>query len=314
MKFRLACLGALAVMAILALRPHLFAATSAWEQVMLRDFRLPRVLMAMMLGSGMALSGWAAQKTTRNVLASPDILTVPAAASLGVMIVLSFSQGKLLSSFTMPLAASGAGVLSAMLLFSLTGRRKQLDGSGLLLAGIALSSLLTAASFLIALNSHPTTYQYAVAWLSGSLGRASWEYVWLLLPGWWFLTLAIVLSSRRIDVLMFEDEVITCLGGRADRWRRIGLFLSAALGAFCTGVGGNFAFLGFVAPHIVRQGTGRTLESPWTVCAAGALLLLVADVIGQNVLRPGEIPAGIVVAAIGAPVFILTLLRRKVVS
>lgn len=312
--YRAALAVAFLAAALVTLRVSPVGHLAGWERVMLWQFRLPRLAMAAMLGSGMALSGWAAQKSTRNALASPDMLTVPAAASLGVMLVLSLSDGLLLSSRALPFAAAGSGALSAALLFACAGRRRQLEGSGLLLVGIALGSLLTAASFLIALNSHPSTYQYAIAFLSGSLARASWDYVWMLLPAWWLLTLAIVSTARRMDVLMFEDHIVTGLGGRADRWRRFGLCLSAALGAACVGAGGNLVFLGFVAPHIVRGATGNALESPWTVCVTGAVLLLASDAIGQIVVRPGEVPAGIVIAVVGAPCFFVALLRRKVVA
>ena len=177
-----------------------------------------------------------------------------------------------------------------------------------------MGSLLTAASLFIALNSQPSTYQYAIGFLTGSLARASWDYVWMLLPAWWALTLAIANSARHIDVLMFDDQIVGALGARADWWRRLALCLSAALGAVCVAVGGNLAFLGFAAPHLVRRATGRVLEPPWTVCATGALLLLASDLIGQTVVRPGEIPAGIVTTIVGAPLFVILLLRRKAVQ
>lgn len=307
----------LALLLLLAVLMELRIAStfvSSWEKVLLLNFRLPRLVLALMLGSGMALSGWAAQRSTRNSLASPDLLTVPAAALLGVMLVLFLSGGRMLSSHTLPLVAAGAGTLSASLLFSVVGRRRQLDGSGLLLIGIAFGSLLTAASLLLALNSPSSVYQYAIAFFAGSLGRASWDYIWMLLPVWWVLVAALVLVKQRIDVLALEDQIVTSLGGHAMRWRRLGLCLSAALGAACIGVGGNLAFVGFVAPHIVSRASGRILISPFLVGVIGALLLLVSDVIGQTILRPGEIPAGIITAVVGAPLFVLVLMRRRVIQ
>jgi iron complex transport system permease protein len=312
-NFRVLVPLALAVLSIAALRTNPTAKLAPLQRVILLDFRLPRVLLALMVGSGMALSGWAAQNATRNPLASPDILSVPAAASLGVMLTLWLAGGRLLPAIALPLAAAVSGILSALLVFGLAGRRRKLDGSGLLLTGIAVGSLLTAGYLFVALNSPPATFQYGMAFLTGSLSRASWDYVRLLLPAWWVLTLAIGASASQIQVLLFEDGVAAALGVRPDARRRAMLCLSAALGAVCVGVGGNMAFVGFAAPHFVRRATHRTLTPPWVVCATGALLLLASDLIGQLIIRPGEIPAGIVTAVAGAPLFVVLLLRRKAI-
>ncbi len=151
----------------------------ALDALLIREFRLPRLLMAMMVGSGMALAGWTAQKVTRNPLASPDILAVPAAAGLGVMVLLLLTEGQMLKSQTVPLVAAGSGTLAAALLFTLVGRKRHLDGSGFLLVGIAMGCLMHAATLLISLNapSGLNTYAYAVNWMSGQLSRASWDYV-----------------------------------------------------------------------------------------------------------------------------------------
>jgi iron complex transport system permease protein len=310
---------AIAIAAVLlstavTLRLHPWRPLEPWESVLLWNFRLPRLLMAAMIGSGMALSGWAAQKSTRNPLASPDMLAVSAAASLGVLLALTLGGAGLLSSRTLPAAAAASAILAAAILFGLTARRRRLDGSGLLLAGIALGSLISAAALFIAVNAQSGIYQYAIAIISGSLTRASWEYVWMLLPFWWLLTGAVRLAAPRIDLLAFEDDVVAGLGADAVRWRRFGLCLSAALGAVCTGIGGNFAFLGFVAPHIARRVAGTPLVSPWVVAGCGAGLLLAADAIGQVALRPAEAPAGIVTAIVGGPVFLAVLLRGRTVA
>ena len=129
--YRILLVVALAALALVALRYNPAGKLAPWERIVLWEFRVPRVLMAVMVGSGMALSGWAAQNATRNPLASPDILTVPAAASFGVMLTLWLSGGRLLSTRALPLAAAASGVVSASLVFGLTGRRRKLDGSGL---------------------------------------------------------------------------------------------------------------------------------------------------------------------------------------
>jgi iron complex transport system permease protein len=313
-RYGFVLVAALAVLSLAALRANVFGKLAPWERMAVVEFRVPRILMALMLGSGMALSGWIAQSATRNPLASPEILTVPAAASFGVMLTLWLSKGQLLSSHLLPVTAASCGIVSALGVFLCAGRRRGLDGSGLLLIGISLASLLSAGTLFIALNSPPNLYQYAIGYLTGSLARASWEYVWMLLPAWWLLMWAALLARRQVEALLFEDELVNGLGGRADISRRLALCLSAALGAVCAGVGGNFAFLGFAAPHIARRASGGVLQPLWQVAATGALLLLASDMIGQTFWRPGEVPAGIVMAVAGAPLFVLVLLRRRAIQ
>lgn len=292
----------------------LAGSVDAWRAELLLEFRIPRVLLTLMVGSGMAIAGWAMQMATRNHLADPSFLTVNSAAALAVLLLLWASGGAMRSSRALPFAAAGAGTVSALLLFLLVGRRRAVSGSGLLLIGIAMSAMLGAATFLIALNAHRSTYQYILAWLYGALNRASWDYVWLLLPAWWLITLAIVAFADRFRLLALRDPVVIGLGGKPNGWRRGALCLGAAVSAACIGVAGNFAFLGFIAPNLVRMIDGRWDRYPWISAGMGALLLLSADVLGQVVLPPAEVPAGIVIAVIGAPIFVIALLRHRIVT
>ncbi|MBI1380296.1 MAG: iron chelate uptake ABC transporter family permease subunit [Planctomycetaceae bacterium] len=282
-----------------------------WLQTVFVDFRLPRLVLAVLVGSGMAISGWTIQKAARNPMASPATVSVNEAAALGIVLALALSGGELLGSTLMPWIAAAAGTASALLLYSIVGRRRRLDGSGLLLCGIALGALWSAAGFAIALNAHPTTYEYALAWLVGSLSKATWDYVLLLFPAWWFLSLAAHLCASRIDVLGLEDPVVQVLGGFPDRWRRVALCAGAALAAACIGVSGSFGFLGFLAPALVRTLRMGSFATPWTSAVVGALVLLAADALGRQVMAPAEVPAGIVIAITGAPLFLLGLVAWR---
>lgn len=282
-----------------------------WLRTVVLDFRLPRLVLGVLIGSGMAIAGWTIQKATRNPMAGPSTVSVTGAAALGVMLALTLSGGALLGARTLPLIASLSGVASAALLFGLFGRARRMDGSGLLLAGIALGALWGAIGFALALAAHDSTYQFAVAWLYGSLSKANWDYVWLLFPTWWLLALAIHKLAPRVQVLALEDDVVASLGGRPEAWRRGALCGGAALASACIGVGGSFAFLGFLSPALVRTLAPHTFHTPFSSAVAGVLLLLTADVLGRAVAPPAEVPAGIVIAVVGAPLFVVGLILWK---
>jgi iron complex transport system permease protein len=270
---------------------------------MMAGFRLPRLLAAVMVGSGMGLAGWAIQRATRNPLASPDLLTVTPAAGLAVTVLLTFGSDSLLGSSTLPFAAAGAGVVSALLLVASAGRRRQ--GSGLLLSGAAAGGLIAAATYLVALQGPPSAFAQAAAWMTGSLGRASWGLLRLLYPVWWTLGSALLLAAPRIEALAFDEDSAASMGLRPDRDRRLALAGGAALAAACCGAAGAFGFLGFVAPPLApRSGAAGA-------AAAGAVLLAAADASGQVLPGPTALPAGICVALVAGPAFLLLLLRRR---
>lgn len=278
--------------------------------IILMEVRLPRALLALMVGASLALSGAALQGLLRNPLASPDILGVSQAAGLCAVLVLYYGLSQA-AWFVLPLAAL-AGALAAVFLMLKLARR--IAGTHtIILAGIAISAL--AGSFIaLALNFAPNPYalQEIFYWLLGSVANRSMNEVWLALPfmlaGW-----ILLLGNRRfLDALSLGEDTAQSLGfaPRRHTWQ---LILGVAC---CTGasvaVSGNIGFVGLVVPHLLRPlagaEPGRLL---WYALPGGAFLLLLADLLVQLLPGAQELQLGVVTAALGGPFFLYLLVKRR---
>jgi iron complex transport system permease protein len=276
------------------------------QELVLFQLRLPRMVIAMLIGAGLALSGSILQGLSRNSLADPGILGINAGAGLAVVFSIYLfgqSNGSLLSEpFFLPVFAF-IGALAV------AGR---IDPERLLLVGLGFNALCGALLMILQLKMDPKNFQQAAIWLTGSIWGTQWPYVWALLP--WILILipAAFLKARTMNLLQFNQEVPIALGLKVETERRILLCLSAAIAGACVAVGGGIAFVGLLAPHLARRlcGPNYFISLPLSALI-GAALLLIADMIGKNLLAPADIPVGIVISVIGAPYLIFMLLTRK---
>ncbi|MFZ3588941.1 FecCD family ABC transporter permease [Bacillus sp. DJP31] len=286
------------------------------DQLVLFDFRLPRMVIALLIGAGLAISGAILQGVAQNGLADPGILGINAGAGLAVVLFIFFFQGSTsslgtLSIFIMPLAALGGGVLAAFFIYILAWK-KGVTPVRLILVGIGINAAFGAALIIFQLKMNPSDFMQATIWLSGSIWGTNWKFVLAVLP--WILILIpyTIYKARYLNVLNLGDQVATGLGAAVEKERRILLLLAVALAGSCVAVGGGIAFLGLVAPHLARRivGPKHQIMLP-TTALMGALLLLVADTIGRNILSPSEIPVGIVASVLGAPYFIYLLMKTN---
>jgi len=273
------------------------------------EFRLPRMLVAAMTGAMMALSGAALQNVTRNGLADPSLVGVSQGAALAVVLLIVAYPD--LPTVTRPFAAFGGALLSAVIIqvLSASGRR---SGSSIrfILLGIGL------AAFLSALTSSLLTYGdihravAALSWLAGSINAAGWSDFWILLGALVVLLPALIGASRQIAALRLGGDTAIGLGVRVRYARYLLITLSVALAAAATAIVGPLGFVGLIAPHAARRmahaGIGITLIATGLV---GAVLVAGADLIGRTLFAPLQIPAGIVTAIIGVPVFVWLLWR-----
>ena len=275
------------------------------------EIRLPRVLLAILVGASLGMAGAALQGLLRNPLAEPGLLGVSASASLGAVLCLYFGFAAI-NIWLLPAAAMGCAALATAVLY-LVARR----GAGnltLILAGVALSSLAAAlTSLAINLAPNPTDVQDIVLWLLGSLADRSFDEIRLALP--FVLTgLALLLScARSLDALTLGEDEAASLGVSLARLRaRVVLGTALCVGA-SVAVTGAIGFVGLVVPHMLRRAVGYHPARLLVASAlGGALLLLAADVVLRLVSGGFELMLGVVTALIGAPFFLAQVLRERI--
>ncbi|MFP8968255.1 iron chelate uptake ABC transporter family permease subunit [Pokkaliibacter sp. CJK22405] len=270
------------------------------------ELRLPRVLLAVLVGAMLATAGTLVQAVIRNPLASPDILGVSHGASLAAVACMVVFPGLAVS--WLPLAALAGGVAAALLLMLLT--YSELRPLRLAMTGVALAAFYASATDFLMLV-HPLDLNNALLWLTGSLWGRSWPQVWVLLP-WALLLIPALLLAKFLNVLVLGEEGAQALGVSVRRIRWWTLGLAVALSAASVAVCGPLSFLALVAPHLARQWVGGRHQ--WLLPVAmltGALLLLLADTLSRVIAPPLELPAGIFTALIGAPYFLWLLLKVR---
>lgn len=290
---------------------HSLTGHSGDQQLALTAFRLPRVAFAILVGSGIAVAGAAMQAVLRNDLVEPGILGVSAGASLAVVLSLALvGYGVLTSVTTLPLVAvvGSMGAMAAVYLLCL-GRGR--SSTRLLLMGVAVSSALGAAALLASLQISSQAYAFAVAFSAGSLSSAGWNYVMVLAV--WLAILAPVLwgQATTLNALRLGEDAATGLGVAVARRSIVVMTTAVALCAACMALAGGVTFLGLIAPHVSRRlvGADHTFVLPASGLV-GAILLVTADMLGSQAVAGAELPAGVIVSALGAPYFLYLMTRR----
>ncbi|YCA43898.1 iron ABC transporter permease [Bacillus sp. JZ8] len=285
------------------------------NEVILFDFRLPRMVIAILIGAGVGISGAIMQGVSKNDLADPGILGINAGAGFAVVLYIFFSGGTTgslgaFSIFALPFTAL-LGALTAAILIYIISWKNGITPTRLVLVGIGINSAFAALLIIFQLKLSPNDFKQASIWLSGSIWGTSWTFVLAILP-WIVLLIPFTLyKSRYLNVLNLGDQVATGLGTKVEKERRTLLIVAVALAGSSVSVGGGIAFLGLVAPHLGRRLVGPRHERFLPVTALiGALLLLVSDTLARNILAPSEIPVGLVVAVIGAPYFLYLLIKK----
>ena len=273
----------------------------------LMEYRLPRAVLAILLGGALAISGVLVQSVVRNPLASPDILGINNAAGLVAVSVLMFLPN--LAFYWMPIFAFLGGVLSFVILWIVCGFNFRPIKMAII--GVALSALWAAISHYLMLTT-PVEIYTAMLWLTGSLWGRSWSYLNVVLP--WLVVLLPLpfIFCRDLDTLGLGENKASTLGVTVNKVQISVLVLAVALSTTAVAICGPIAFLGLVAPHLARRlvgGRHRTLLPAALII--GALLLQLSDILARVIDPPTELPAGILTAIIGAPYFFYLLMRTK---
>ena len=273
--------------------------------------RLPRALLAMLVGATLAVVGTVLQAMVRNPLADPTILGGTSGAAAGAVSVIVLGWA-FVGIYTLPVAAFAGGLIGYGLAFQLANSSGGLTPLRLVLAGIAVSYLFAAlTSMLIFISEHSQTARVALFWMLGALGGARWDQLGLpsilLVAGLVYL----LAQARPLNLLLFGDETATSMGVPPDRLRRVLFMIVALLTGTSVALAGGVGFVGLVIPHAARIVVGSDHRRVLPLAAlVGALFLLWSDVLARLVIQPRELPIGVITALVGAPVFALLLRSR----
>lgn len=272
--------------------------------------RVPRMLLAALVGGGLAMIGAVLQAVTRNPLADPHLLGVTSGATLGAVLVV-LHIGELLGVLTLPLAAFIGALCSMLLVLAIASRHGRLDSDRLLLCGVAVAFvMMAAANLLLFLGDHRAS-SAVMFWMLGGLGLARWEL--LPIPAISVLLgLALLLGmARSLNALMAGEQTAVTLGLNARKVRLLAFLICSLLTGVLVAISGSIGFVGLMVPHIARRLVGAEHSRLLPVCLLlGSLFLIWVDVAARTLISPEDLPIGIATAAIGG-LFFIGLMRRR---
>ncbi|MBA2126043.1 iron ABC transporter [Hyphomicrobium methylovorum] len=290
---------------------------AARDRLVLIDLRLPRTLLAGFVGAALAVSGAMMQGMFRNPLADPGLIGVSSGAALAAVATIAFSHGvaanfiQPLGIYALPIAAFTGGLITTLTLVAISSRRGHLAIGTLLLAGIALGALAGAITGFISYSSDDRELRDLTLWMMGSLSGASWPKVGAILPFAVVLAIFVPRLMRELNGFLLGEVEAMHLGVDTEKTKKLAVVMTAAGVGAAVAVAGVIGFVGLVVPHVMRLigGPDHRIVLPGSALL-GAVLVIFADIVARMAVSPAEMPVGIVLAAIGAPVFLHLVLRR----
>jgi iron complex transport system permease protein len=288
------------------------------ERVVLWDIRLPRLVLGLLVGAALAVSGAVMQGLFRNPLADPGIVGVSSGASFGaisaIVIGAYLPSGviTIFGQYLVPWAAFLGAWVSTILLYRVSTRQGRTSVATMLLAGIALGSLVGAVSGILVYRADDAQLRDLTFWGMGSLAGASWIKTLTAGPIIFVSIAVAVFLGRGLNALALGEATANHIGIPVQRLKNIAILCVAAATGAAVAVSGGIGFVGIVVPHVLRLATGPDHRALLINSALlGASLLVLADMISRNIVPPGELPIGIITALLGAPVFLWILLRQR---
>ncbi len=273
--------------------------------------RFPRVLLAFIEGASLGVAGAAMQGLFRNPMADPYVLGVSSGASLGAVLGIVFGFGRVLGLWALPILAFAGAFISTGIVYLLSTKSGRTDTWTLLLAGIAVSSLISSIiAFLMVLFRQRV--EEIVFWTMGGLGRTSWKVVGAALPYAALGTGVLWFQSRSLNAFSFGEETAFHMGVSVETVKRRILWASSIATASCVAFTGPIGFIGLIVPHIVRILLGP--DHRWLMPASalvGGNSLILADLLARTIVPPLEIPVGVITSLFGAPFFLYLLARTR---
>jgi iron complex transport system permease protein len=292
-----------------------FGGGTSLEQLVVKSFRLPRIIIALLAGMALAVAGGILQGMIRNPLASPDIIGITGGAGAAVvafLTIFSNEDGTLPVSIQwMPVAAFIGAAVVAFLVYFLAWR-KGVSPVRLVLIGIGISALTQALTTLLMIMGPIYRASQANIWITGTVNGSDWQDVGILLP--WSIVFILIsfLITRQLNIQELGEELAKGVGGHVQRQRFFLLLMATVLVGGAVSFAGGIGFVGLMAPHMARRMVGSSYGALLPASAfIGGILVMLADLIGRTLFLPLEVPAGVFTAAIGAPYFIYLLFKTR---
>ncbi|CAC8440938.1 Ferrichrome transport system permease protein fhuG [Staphylococcus aureus] len=286
----------------------------AIDELILLDFRLPRMMITILAGAALSISGAIVQSVTKNPIAEPGILGINAGG--GFAIALFIAIGKINADnfvYVLPLISILGGITAALIIFIFSFNKNEgVTPASMVLIGVGLQTALYGGSITIMSKFDDKQSDFIAAWFAGNIWGDEWPFVIAFLP--WVLIIIpyLLFKSNTLNIIHTGDNIARGLGVRLSRERLILFFIAVMLSSAAVAVAGAISFIGLMGPHIAKRivGPRHQLFLPIAILV-GACLLVIADTIGKIILQPGGVPAGIVVAIIGAPYFLYLMYKTK---
>ncbi|MFD1434888.1 FecCD family ABC transporter permease [Kroppenstedtia eburnea] len=293
--------------------PTLFGQGSFKEEFILFSLRLPRLLITLLAGMALALSGGVMQSVARNDLADPGIIGINSGAGVSIAVFFLFAPLEVGNfAYAIPFVAFVGALVTSFIIYGLAyDRRSGLQPIRLILIGVGFSTTLSGVMTILISSAEQGKVDFIAKWLAGSVWGVDWPFVWAIFP-WLLLLIPFVwVKSNPLNLLSMDEPVGIGVGLRVNRERLLLLLAAVALAAAATSVTGGIAFVGLMAPHLAKAIIGHRAQLYLPICLLlGGWLLLTADTIGRNLVDPEGVPAGVIVSIIGAPYFLYLLFKR----
>jgi iron complex transport system permease protein len=293
--------------------PTLVGQGSFKEEFVLFSVRLPRIIITLLAGMALALSGAILQGITRNDLADPGIIGINSGAGVAVTVFFLFfpiDSGTFV--YMLPVVAFVGALLTAVLIYLFAySKTEGMQPVRLVLIGVGFSMALSGAMIVLISSAERAKVDFIAKWLAGNIWGTDWPFIWALLP-WLIVLLPFTLyKANRLNLLSLSEPVAIGVGVSIEKERIVLLITAVALAASAVSVTGGITFIGLMAPHMAKAlvGPRNQLFIPIAILIGGWLLVF-ADTVGRNIMESAGIPAGIMVALIGAPYFVYLLLKK----
>ncbi|MBA8771858.1 MULTISPECIES: FecCD family ABC transporter permease [Staphylococcus] len=291
-----------------------FGQGNAADQLILIDFRLPRMLITLMAGIALSLSGVILQSVTNNPLAEPGILGINAGSGFAIALFISVGQIQADQfAYVLPIISMIGGLLTAFAIFILSYQgNKGLSPASMVLIGVGMSTALSGAALTLMSTFDKDQSEFIATWLAGNIWGDTWPFVFAFLPWLIILVPIVIFKSETLNILNTSDTIAKSVGVPLNKARILLILIAVLLSSAAVSVAGAIGFIGLMGPHIAKSMVGprHQLFIPISI-VIGALLLIVSDTLGKILLQPSGVPAGLVVAVIGAPYFLYLMYRTR---